>query len=146
MAAAQPNLPSADMVVVYKADHLMELYHDGTLIRSYPIHLGFNPQGLKTKEGDGRTPEGLYTINSHNPNSKYHLSLGISYPGPEDRGNATLLGVPPGGEVMIHGVPARGQKIVDPGDWTNGCISVDNKSIEEIYASVKDGTPIMIVP
>jgi lipoprotein-anchoring transpeptidase ErfK/SrfK len=47
---------------------------------------------------------------------------------------------------MIHGLPARAQGIDVPGDWTNGCISVDNHAIEEIYASVKDGTPIMIVP
>ncbi len=146
MAAVEANLPSTDMVVIYKADHIMELYHSGTLTRTYDIHLGFHPYGLKTKEGDGRTPEGLYTINRHNPNSKYHLSLGISYPGPEDRGNATLMGVPPGGEVMIHGLPNGIHNVSDPGDWTNGCIAVDNQAIEEIYASVKDGTPVMILP
>ncbi len=138
--------PAADLVVIYKAEHLMELYHSGELTRSYQIHLGFHPKGLKTKEGDGRTPEGLYTINRHNPNSKYHLSLGISYPGPEDKGNAIVMGVPAGGEVMIHGLPNGIHNVSDPGDWTNGCIAVDNQSIEEIYGSVKDGTPVMILP
>ncbi len=140
------SLPPADIVVIYKADRVLELYHAGDRIASYPIHLGFQPIGFKTREGDGRTPEGLYTINAHNPNSKYHLSLEISYPGPEDRASAAAMGLPPGGQVMIHGLPNGVTAVNQPGDWTNGCVAVDNKAIEEIYASVADGTPVMIVP
>ena len=147
--ASAETLPPADLMVIYKADRIMELYHSGTLIKTYHVSLGWQPNGAKRKQGDGRTPEGLYSINRHNPSSQYHLSLGISYPGPEDVGNAILLGIPPGGQIMIHGWPNKVHNVAattDPGDWTDGCIAVNNREIEEIYASVHDGTPVMIVP
>ncbi len=147
-ARAVTAAQTADLVVIFKADRIMELYHSGTLLKQYHVSLGWQPDGPKHKQGDGRTPEGLYTITRHNPNSNYHLSLAISYPGPDDVGNAILLGVPAGGQVMIHGYPNRvkAQSVSDPGDWTDGCIAVNNHEIEEIYAAVPDNTPVMIVP
>jgi murein L,D-transpeptidase YafK len=149
MCALSPSMAmeQADLVVIFKADRTMELYHSGDLMKTYHVSLGWAPSGAKRKQGDGRTPEGLYTINRHNPNSHYHLALGISYPGPEDIGNAVLLGLPPGGQVMIHGYPNRVHgEVANPGDWTDGCIAVNNREIEEIYAAVPDGTPVMILP
>ena len=62
--------------------------------------LGFAPIGDKFYEGDGRTPEGTYFIDRRNPNSKFHLSIGISYPNARDRAEAAALGKPPGGDIF----------------------------------------------
>ena len=108
------------------------------------------PVGHKEYEGDGKTPEGIYYITHRNPNSTYHLSLGISYPNDEDRAHAATLGKQPGGDIMIHGGPPRKangkpRKVSRP-DWTAGCIAVTDDEIERIYAMVKPGTPIVILP
>ena len=96
-------------------------------------------------EGDGRTPEGVYYINRMNPDSQYHLSLGISYPDPEDTARAMMLGQQPGGDIMIHGRGPYGnrQKLRD---WTAGCIAVNDSEIEDIFAMVRPGTPVVIYP
>lgn len=116
-------------------------------MRSYGIALGFAPDGDKGQEGDGKTPEGFYVIEGRNPASAFHLSLKISYPDEADRAAATGQGVAPGGDIFIHGTPnwwlLPGQP---PGDWTKGCIAVTDAEIEEIWALVKDGTPIEIRP
>jgi murein L,D-transpeptidase YafK len=146
--AADAALPPADLIVVHKAQHQLDLYSGDTLLKSYPVALGWHPVGPKTRQGDGRTPEGVYTIVRHNPASRYHLSLGISYPGPADVGNAILVGTEPGNAIMIHGIPNG--KTVKPGedwgDWTDGCIAVSDREIEEIYNAVQDGTTIIITP
>lgn len=115
--------------------------------RSYDIALGFAPDGDKREEGDGRTPEGRYVIEGRNPSSAYHLSLKISYPDATDRASAAARGVPPGGDIFIHGAPdwwfLPGQP---PGDWTRGCIAVTKAEIEEIWRLVPDGTPVEIRP
>ncbi len=119
-------------------------------IKQYRVALGTNPVGHKTTEGDGRTPEGLYSIIAHNPNSQYHKSIYISYPNAKDREQAKQRGVKPGGDIVIHG---RGKgtgwqitKYTARGDWTLGCIAVTDQEMDEIYASVPDGTPILIEP
>jgi murein L,D-transpeptidase YafK len=122
----------------------MYLLHHDRVLEQYDIRLGFAPEGHKTVEGDGRTPEGVYWIDRRNPNSKFHLSLGISYPNDEDRARAEALGQKPGGDIFIHGQKSlfdRGE-----GDWTWGCIAVTNDEIEDIYAMVGDMTPIQINP
>jgi murein L,D-transpeptidase YafK len=92
-------------------------------------------------EGDGRTPEGAYMIDRRNPNSSYHLSVGISYPNAEDLARAKAMGVPPGGNIFIHGTPLEKNRTMD---WTAGCIAVTNEEMEDIYAMVREGTPILI--
>ncbi|MFD2738381.1 murein L,D-transpeptidase family protein [Sulfitobacter aestuarii] len=138
------NGPEVTSVVVNKGDRRMYLMHRGKVLQDYPIKLGFAPVGHKNFEGDGKTPEGLYRIDRRNPNSKFHLSIGVSYPNELDRAYAEALGRPPGGDIFIHGQKDPGKK--DRGDWTWGCISVTNKEIEEVYAMVRDGTPIIINP
>lgn len=138
------NGPEVTYIVVNKDDRRMYLLHQDKVLAKYKIRLGFAPIGHKVFEGDGRTPEGYYIIDRRNPNSRYHLSLGISYPNQKDRAVAKALGKEPGGDIFIHGQENIGRK--DDGDWTWGCISVTNKEIEEIYAMVNDGTPIAINP
>lgn len=125
----------------------MELYENGKLLKSYHVSLGKNPLGHKEKEGDKKTPEGLYIINGRNPSSKYHLSLRISYPNERDKLNAENQGFSPGGDIMIHGLPNYTKFLEDyyvSTDWTDGCIAVKNKEIEELWSVVKDGTPIFV--
>lgn len=137
------HLPVADHVVVSKSERRMHLVQGNKALRSYRVDLGFNPAGHKQAEGDGRTPEGLYFIDRKNPNSKFHLSLGINYPNTTDMARAEAMGVEPGGDIFIHGGPRRGLDKGGP-DWTAGCIAVRNREIEEIYSMVRMGTPIMI--
>ena len=143
------DLPKADRVLVLKAAHRLELLKDGGVIKSYPIALGRHPVGPKRRRGDGRTPEGIYTIDRHLPHSLYHRALHISYPNAADRARARAAGVHPGGGIVVHGMPEPAGRR-DPDrffrDWTNGCISVGNTAIDEITAAVDDGTPIEIRP
>ncbi|WP_430700924.1 L,D-transpeptidase family protein [Pontivivens nitratireducens] len=123
-----------------------QLVLDGAddVLRTYPIGLGFAPEGHKQFEGDGRTPEGSYAIDRRNPDSLFHLSIGISYPNEADIAFAEAQGRSPGKDIFIHGGPRRGIDPVNVRDWTAGCISVTDRQIEEIYAMVRDGTPIDI--
>ena len=139
----------ADSVVVEKSKHRLALYMQGALVRSYLVALGQQPVGDKVRIGDMRTPEGMFRIEARNPASRYHRALRISYPDAAHRAKARALGVSPGGDIMIHGLPAR-QAWVGAShrdyDWTEGCIAVTNQEIEEIWSAVPVGTPIHIKP
>ena len=137
------NGPEVTRIVVFKEQRKMHLFHNDEVLRSFDFELGFAPVGDKKVEGDGKTPEGRYTIDRRNPNSAFHLSIGISYPNDKDRAEARALGKSPGGDIFIHGTPKKFRK---KDDWTWGCISVTNKEIEDIYAMVKIGTVIDIFP
>lgn len=103
--------------------------------------------GHKQFEGDGKTPEGLYYIDRRNPDSRYHLSIGISYPNPHDAVLASELGRSAGSDIFIHGQGPEGRALSRlRQDWTAGCIAVTDAEVEDIYAMVRDGTPIMITP
>ena len=138
------NGPEVTYVVVNKGARKMFLMHHDKVLEAYDIDLGFAPIGHKTFEGDGRTPEGLYRIDRRNPNSKFHLSIGISYPNEQDIALAESLGKKPGGDIFIHGEQSPLKR--SPKDWTWGCIAVKNEEIEDIYAMVRDGTPIAVNP
>jgi murein L,D-transpeptidase YafK len=136
--------PAVTMVLVDKSDRKMWLLHHERVLKSYDIDLGRTPTGHKQFEGDGKTPEGRYFIDRRNPNSRFHLSIGISYPNEQDRAFAKAQDKLPGGEIFIHG--HSGHKGRNNGDWTEGCIAVTDKEMEMIYAMVRDGTPIIIRP
>ena len=139
----------ADSIVVEKSRHTMTLYNQGTPVRIYFIALGQNPLGDKIGRGDNRTPEGLYYIEGHNPGSKYHLSLKVSYPNAQDVAEAGARGLAAGGDIMIHGLPKGFEKMGAEHrqrDWTNGCIAVTNAEIEEIWTAIPDGAAIHIKP
>ena len=101
--AGQPL--KADAVLVYKSERLLMLLRGGEIIGHFPISLGSNPVGPKTHEGDVRTPEGRYYLDWRNPDSRFYRSIHISYPSPRDLAHAHRAGAPPGGNVMIHGLP-----------------------------------------
>jgi murein L,D-transpeptidase YafK len=139
----------ADRIVVYKSQRKMDLLRDSKVIRSYRVALGGNPVGAKTRQGDHRTPEGIYRIDAKNAHSRFHLALHVSYPDAADRDRARKLGVAPGGDIMIHGLPDRYAflgSLHTRYDWTDGCIAVTNAEIEEIWELVPVGTVVEVRP
>jgi murein L,D-transpeptidase YafK len=147
--SAASSADRADRLIVNKSKRELVLLTDGKVIRSYKIALGRNPVGQKQRQGDSKTPEGAYTISGRNSSSAYHRSLRISYPNAADRDGARQLGVAPGGDIMIHGLP-NGRGFIGAAhrliDWTDGCVAVTDAEIEEIWRLVPDGTPIQINP
>ncbi|SES08787.1 L,D-transpeptidase catalytic domain [Tranquillimonas rosea] len=137
--------PEVTQLMLFKEQRQLYLMHGQQTLKKYDVGLGFAPEGHKRVEGDGRTPEGYYYIDKRNPNSKYHLSIGISYPNPQDVEVARSMNLSPGGNIFIHGRGPLYRRGL-PDDWTAGCISVKDKEIEQIYAMVEDGTPIAIYP
>ncbi len=144
-----PEGTVADRLLVRKAARELTLYRDGLALRTYAVALGNEPAGPKEFEGDGRTPEGRYVIEGRNPNSKYHLSLRISYPNVLDLARARRLRKPPGGDIMIHGLP-NGMGLLGAAhrlrDWTIGCVAVTDEEIEEIWRVVPNGCVVDIEP
>ncbi|MEJ5228223.1 L,D-transpeptidase family protein [Thermodesulfovibrio sp.] len=140
---------TADLIVVIKSKRVMFLIREGKILKTYRISLGKTPVGKKTSQGDGKTPEGRYYIESRNPNSNFYRALKISYPNETDILNATRAGINPGGAIMIHGLSKKVEylgkyHIID--DWTEGCIAVTNEEMDEIWKMVPDGIPIEILP
>ena len=141
------NGPAVTQVVVNKGARKLYLLHGTTVLKSYDVGLGNVPVGHKQFEGDGKTPEGVYYIDRFNPRSRYHLSVGVSYPNERDAALAQALGRQPGGDIFIHGQPNQrpdGETL--PGDWTAGCIAVSDAEIRELYAAARIGTTVEILP
>ena len=144
---SQPLRGNIDRILIEKGARRLTVYQDGKRVREYRIALGFTPDGDKVRQGDGKTPEGIYKIDRRNDRSKFHLSLGINYPQPEDRARAKKGGYSPGGDIFIHGQPnqiADGYRV--KGDWTEGCVAIDNHQIEELFAATPMGTEVEIRP
>jgi murein L,D-transpeptidase YafK len=139
---------SADKVLIEKRARRLSLFSKGKKIKVYKVALG-RKAGPKEREGDNKTPEGIYTIDSRNKKSDYHLALHVSYPNEKDWERARELGVSPGGNIMIHGIK---NGFGDIGsfhtgfNWTNGCIAVTDEEIAEIDKLVPDGTLVEIRP
>ena len=150
LSANDPPLPSsamADKVVVLKGYRRLLLMKGDEILKTYIVSLGGNPIGPKIRQGDNKTPEGNYLLDRHNANSQYHRSIHISYPNADDLARARRLGVPPGGELFIHGLPNDFHGDSEAlGDWTEGCIALSNAEMDEIWRAVADGTPIEIKP
>jgi murein L,D-transpeptidase YafK len=146
---AEASADAVDSIVINKAARELLLLSKGKLLHRYRVALGRNPVGAKERQGDGRTPEGHYTISGRNPKSAFHKSLRVSYPEAANREHARRLGVSPGGDIMIHGLP-NGQGAIGAAhrqtDWTEGCVAVTDEEIEEIWRLVADGTAVTINP
>lgn len=143
----EPLTGQIDHILIEKSERRLTVFRDGAALRTYTIALGFEPIGDKFQEGDGKTPEGLFTIDRRNPQSAYHLSLGIDYPQAEDRALAVAAGVSPGVDIFIHGQPnARAGNPTIPWDWTAGCVAISDTEIEELWRITPIGTTVEIRP
>jgi murein L,D-transpeptidase YafK len=139
----------ADLVEIFKGERRMEIKREGKVLKSYRVALGFAPERHKEREGDGRTPEGGYSIDARNPQSAFHLSLRVSYPDDADRACAQSLGVAPGGDIYIHGQPNGWRKFFvghPRRNWTTGCIAVTDSEIREVWSLVPTGARVVIHP
>ena len=139
----------ADKILIEKKERRLTLLSKGKVLKTFQIALGGNPDGPKERQGDNKTPEGTYVIDSRNKDSRYHLSLHISYPNEKDKKRAKQLGVSPGGDIMIHGIKNGLSWVGDHHtevDWTKGCVAVTDEEIEEIDKSAPNGTIVEIRP
>jgi hypothetical protein len=138
----------ADRVVVRKSQRKVDLYRGDAILRSYDCSLGLSPTGHKRREGDFRTPEGSYYLDTRNFDSDFFLSIRISYPNDQDFAWARENGFDPGNYIMIHGLPNNMDRPVSyysSHDWTNGCVAVSNADIVEIWMLTDFLTPIDIL-
>lgn len=144
-----PSPAKVNEIVIVKSAHRMTLLRGGQIVKTYRVALGGEPVGPKTREGDGKTPEGKYVIAANIAKSRFHRALLISYPNAADRERARKLGVNPGGAVEIHGLEAKFAwlgALHRQADWTAGCIAVTNVEIDEIWDMVDVSTPVEIRP
>lgn len=161
-----PAFSKVDRINIHKSRRTLELVdHNKEVIKTFDIMLGRSPYGPKIKRGDNKTPEGIYKIDWRNKKSKYHLSLHINYPNALDKKRSRALGVDPGDNIFIHGMPTHLGTITDifnslgieSGtdmvnyalsfmDWTRGCIALVNSDIEEIWNLTPNGTRVVIYP
>ncbi len=151
--AAAPGITSqhqkADYLLVVKSERKLYLLREGEVLRSFDVALGLIPEGAKKREGDFRTPEGIYQLSARNPNSDYFLSIQISYPDAQDVARARAANVNPGGQIMIHGLPNEpkySESRYQTWDWTDGCIAVSNSDMVDIWLMTDEETPIEIRP
>ncbi len=139
----------ADYVLVDKSDRKLYLFKSGRVLREVDVSLGLVPTGPKQREGDFRTPEGKYVLDTRNADSDFFLSIRVSYPDESDRARARAQGVDPGGQIMIHGLPNElkhdWRRYLDT-DWTDGCIAVSNSDMVDIWLMTRESTPIEIRP
>ncbi|MGL4280812.1 MAG: L,D-transpeptidase family protein [Albidovulum sp.] len=140
-----PLTGQIDRILVEKSARRLTVYRGQTALRTYRIALGFSPTGDKVRQGDGKTPEGVFRINRRNAQSAFHLSLGIDYPQKGDLIRARAGGYSPGGDIFIHGQPnAFAGKPTLRRDWTAGCIAVSDHEIEELWRITPIGTVVEI--
>jgi murein L,D-transpeptidase YafK len=159
---ASPLLAADMRIVVLKADRALEVYRDSALLHRFRIGLGNTPVGDKEKSGDGKTPEGNFYVCVKNPQSRFYLSLGISYPDSEDAARGLRAGLinqadhdqivsaqksgktPPwntrlGGEIFIHGNGSGS-------DWTLGCVALDDADMKTLFNLIEVGARVEIRP
>ena len=149
-------------IVIGKAARVLVLYDGDRMLLQARIALGREPVGAKRREGDGRTPEGLYSLCLEKERGKYGLSLGLSYPNAEDAQAAFANGIidasvlraivdaandrrrPPwgtllGGEIYLHEGPTDQ-------DWTQGCIALAPKDMAMLWQCRQAIESVVIQP
>lgn len=144
-----PQQRTVEKVLVIKSARQLQLISAGEPFKSYRISLGKQPNGPKQREGDKRTPEGLYWLDWRKVSDRYNLAMHVSYPNVSDAARARREGVEPGGMIMIHGTPLNDEYpewYFHTLDWTEGCIAMKNADMREVWSLVKDGTMIEIRP
>jgi murein L,D-transpeptidase YafK len=144
LAPAEP----IDCILIEKSERRLTTFRRETEVKRYRVALGQNPVGPKEREGDRKTPEGLYWVDGHKPDSDFHRALHISYPSSADRARAVAGGWDAGSDIEIHGLPneAEPDTFSNGSDWTAGCIALLNDEIDELFPLTRDGTTVEITP
>jgi murein L,D-transpeptidase YafK len=156
-------------LVVWKKRHMLEVHTAGRVIRQYRVSLGAQPVGPKRWRGDRRTPVGSYYIVEKRPSERFRWFLALNYPDSDDADRAFSEGrisadtwaniwiadrfhqrppwnTPLGAFVGIHGTGGAGRraKLRLRHDWTDGCIALSDRDVEELYAMTPVGTVVEI--
>jgi murein L,D-transpeptidase YafK len=139
---------------VFKSRHRSEVFFKGRLLRVYHAVFGRSRNGGgKQWEGDSRTPEGAYLIIEKRRSARFNWFLKLSYPNAADQARFAELRstheisarVREGGQVGIHGTDSPYLNVSDV-NWTLGCISIDNRDIDEMARLLPVGTLVVINP
>lgn len=158
-------------LVVWKKQRVLQVVRGDRVLRTYRVSLGITPEGRKELRGDGRTPVGVYTIYEKRPSDRFRRFLALSYPDSTDadrafdagrisadtwadiwlaskRGERPRWDTPLGGFVGIHGTGGRSSRqarLRQLSDWTDGCIALSDRDIEDLYQLVPVGAPVEIL-
>ena len=141
------------IIVVNKSHYILEVYYRRKIIRSYKAVFGPKPLENKNMAGDRCTPEGWFNILNKNPNSKYDKFMLLNYPNDSSITRFKILkakgSIPAsaqiGGDIGIHGIWRGGDDLIEKGVcWTDGCVALKNKDIEDLYKLVNVGTKVYI--
>lgn len=135
-----------DEVRVFKSENKMQMLYKGKVTKEYEVMLGRGGDGPKEQDGDKKTPEGKYFLTFKNAKSQFYKAIKVTYPNKEDKRRAKELGVSPGGDIFIHGMPNKRFASFLFGNWTQGCIAVTNADMDEIWNNIKTRVPITILP
>jgi murein L,D-transpeptidase YafK len=148
------SLPVAPVyIVVDKSNYELYVYDAKGWYATYPVVFGNNSLDDKKMEGDRNTPEGTFRIANKRVHEKWDRYMGLDYPTQESiarfnerkRRGEIPKHATPGAGIGIHGVWPHEDFVIDRyKNWTNGCISLKNKDVEELYSYIKIGTPITI--
>lgn len=147
--------PKEISILIEKSQLRLTVFHNLKPVKSYPVVLGGVPEGDKFREGDRKTPEGIYYVRDLYPHGAWSKFIWVDYPRPEswrEHFQAKFAGEidwrsPIGGEIGIHGVPENGDQLIDnQSNWTLGCISLKNADVDELYRFMDQGTLIEILP
>ena len=141
-------------LVVEKSKYKLTVYYQKKPIKSYAIVLGGNPKDDKLRQGDKRTPEGIFRVKELYYHSEWSKFIWLDYPTQDSwrkftqakaRGEVTAKdGI--GDEIGIHGVEKGKDWLIDRKiNWTLGCVSLKNKDVDEIYSLLQKGTTIEIL-
>ncbi|TGK82625.1 peptidase [Leptospira noumeaensis] len=140
---------SKPTIYVYKSEKILKVLQDGKTILQIPISLGFEPKGQKLEEGDGKTPEGIYTIDYRINEWEYYKALHISYPNRNQVEAAKKLNKNPGSGILIHGMKYYWNwfgHLHSYLNWTHGCIAVNNEEMDMLFKIIPNGSKIIIEP
>jgi len=140
-------------IIVDKSDYELQVYDDIGWYATYPVVFGNRSLGDKLMEGDRNTPEGTFRITQKRPHNKWHRFMLLDYPNQESWekfNRRKAQGVIPksariGGSIGIHGTWPNDNIMVDGyTNWTQGCVSLRNRDIDELFEYVKPGTKVII--
>lgn len=160
MSEAKPAACEKPEIVIRKKDAALDLMCAGKKSKTFAATFGANPVGQKEREGDERTPEGVYHISSRVESDRFYRFLGVSYPNADDIARTRKLGITnPGGGIGIHGVKPKLATLARA--WirlssatglgqvwgpTDGCIGLSNDDVSILYSIVPVGTKVTILP
>lgn len=140
-------------VIIDKSDYELQVFDAEGWLATYPVVFGNKNQSDKKMSGDRLTPEGAFRITSKRSPYKWGCILGLDYPNAESlakfrrrvANGEVPAGASPGGDIAIHGTWPGSDWVVDNYiNWTEGCISLKNTDVEELFKMLPVGTRVTI--